>query len=191
MAELMIGKAWSFRDKSFIFSSLHRYKTSCDGGVKWQHVVLVRLLQKQTLQFLQLLRISCDNVIVLRPVLAQVVELPSHVIEGILVNWPDDLPRRPDHFRAGDPAIVIKCVVAHHLEVLGVVRRWRIGVRLVESVRHAHPFNRPLRDSVHHGRRRDTRDLKDCRYDVNDVVELVADTAQVRDAKLGHEIATP
>jgi hypothetical protein len=34
-----------------------------------------------------------------------------------MVNWPDNLPRRPDHFRTGDPAIVIEGVIAHHLEM--------------------------------------------------------------------------
>src|SRR5271165_3913727 len=84
-----------------------RYETSCDGSVEWQHVVLVRLLQEQLLQIFQLLRISCGNVVALRPVLAQVVKFPRHFIEGILVNWPDDLPRRSDHLRTGDPAVVI------------------------------------------------------------------------------------
>ena len=157
-----------------------RYETSCDGGVEWQHFVLARLLQEQLLQVFQLLRISRGNVIVLRPVLAQVVELPSHVIEGILVNWPDDLPRRPDHFRAGDPAIVIEGVVAHHLEILGVVRGWRVGVGFIPGIRHAHPFNRPLRDAVDHFGGGNAGGLEDGRHDVNDVVELVADAAQVR-----------
>ncbi len=113
-------------------------------GIERQHLVLARLLQEQLLQFLQLSRdIGRGNVVVLRPVLAQVVELPRHVVEGILVDRPDDLPRRPDHFRAGDPAIVIDGVVAHHLEILRLVRGRRVGVGLIEGVRKAHAFDRP------------------------------------------------
>jgi len=85
----------------------------------------------------------------------------SSGVKGILINRPNDLPRRPDYFRTGDPAVVIEGVVAHHLEMLGVVRRRRIGIRLVESVGYAHPFHRPSRDAVHHGGSWDARDLED------------------------------
>jgi hypothetical protein len=31
---------------------------------------------------------------------------------------------------AGDPAVMIEGVIAHHLEILGVMSRWRIGIGL-------------------------------------------------------------
>ena len=51
-------------------------------------------------------------------------------------------------FGAGDPAVVIDGVVAHHLEVLGLVRGRRVGVGLVERVGEAHALDRLLLDAV-------------------------------------------
>ena len=52
---------------------------------------------------------------------------------------------------------------------------------LVEGVRHAHAFDRLLRDAVDHLRCHDARRFKDGRYDVDYVVELRADSADVVD----------
>jgi len=74
---------------------------------------------------------------------------------------------------------VIQRAHAHHLEILRAVRRWRIGVGLVECIRHAHPFDWPLADAVNHRWGGDSGDFQDRRNDVNDVVELVTDAARV------------
>ena len=116
-----------------------RVATEASSGSTWY---LLRFLEEQRLQFLQLVGIGRGNVVGLRPVLGQVVEFPRHVVEGILVDRPGDVPRRADHFRAGDPAFVIDGVVAHHLEVLRLVRGRRFGVGLVEGVGEAHAFDR-------------------------------------------------
>ena len=84
--------------------------------------------------------------------------------------------------RVGVPALVIDPAVGDHLEVLGLAGRGRIGVRLVEGVRHAHAFDRLLLDAVDHLRRLDARGFEDRGHDVDDVVELVADAAGVLDA---------
>ena len=72
-------------------------------------------------------------------------------------------------------------MIAHHLEILGLVRRWRVGVGLVEGVGHADALDRLLRDAVDHVRRADARGLEDRRHDVDHVVELIADAALVGD----------
>ena len=111
-------------------------------GVQRQDLVLLRLLEEQLLHFLELGGIGGGHVVRLRPVLAQVVKLPGHVVERILVDRAGDVPGRADDFRAGDPAFVIDGVVAHHLEILRLVLRGRVGVGLVEGVGEAHAFDR-------------------------------------------------
>ena len=72
-------------------------------------------------------------------------------------------------------------VVAHHLEVLRLVLRRRVGVRLVEGVGHADALDRALLDAVHDLGGADAGRLQDRRHDVDHMVELVADAALVRD----------
>src|SRR5262249_14548620 len=91
-------------------------------------------------------------------------------------------PRGPLHFGAGDPAVVIDRVVAHHLEVLRLVRRGGLGALGVEGVHHADTLDRLLRDAIDDLRRLDAGRFQDRRYDVDDVVELVADAALVLDS---------
>ena len=71
--------------------------------------------------------------------------------------------------------------VRKHLEVLGGAHRRRVGVLLVEGVRHAHPFDWLLRDAVDHDRRRNARRFEERRHDVDDVVELGSDAARILD----------
>src|SRR5262249_8458643 len=117
----------------------------------------------------------------LGPVLGQVVQLPGHVVEGILVDLPRDIPGWPDNLRAGDPAFVIDGVVAEHFEVLRLVPGWGLGVGLVKRVGKAHAFDGRLLDAVHVLGGRDAADFEDRRYHVNDVMELVANAADVLD----------
>src|SRR5207247_10497703 len=66
---------------------------------------------------------------------------------------------------------------AEHFEILRTVRRWCARIRPVECVGHAHAFDRFLGDAIHHNRGRDPGGLKEGRYDVDYVVEVVADAA--------------
>src|ERR1017187_2030736 len=103
----------------------------------------------------------------------------------ILTDRASRNPRRTHDLGAGDPAVVIDGVVAHHLKVLRVVLRGCVRVGLVEGVHEAGTFDRLLRDAVHHVRRRYAGCFQDGRYDVDHVGELVTDAA------LGHAIAIP
>jgi hypothetical protein len=72
-------------------------------------------------------------------------------------------------------------MIAHHLEVLGVARRWRVRVFRVEGIHHADTLDRFLRDTVYDVRRPDAGRFQDRRHDVNHVVKLIADAALVLD----------
>src|ERR1022692_1115276 len=97
----------------------------------------------------------------------------------ILTDRASRNPRRTHDLGAGDPAVVIDGVVAHHLKVLRVVLRGCVRVGLVEGVHEAGTFDRLLRDAVHHVRRRYAGCFQDGRYDVDHVGELVTDAALV------------
>lgn len=76
---------------------------------------------------------------------------------------------------------------AEHLEVLRLVPGGRGGVGLVPGVRHAHAFDGALLNAIDRLGRFDAGCFQDSRHDVNDMVELAADAAQVRDvAGPGH-----
>ena len=72
-------------------------------------------------------------------------------------------------------------MVAHHLEVLRLVRRRRIGVLLVEGVHHAHTFDRALLDAIDDFWSSHSSCFQDRGHDVDHVVELVTDAALVFD----------
>ena len=79
---------------------------------------------------------------------------------------------------------------AEHLEVLRrpLVRR----VRLIPSVHHTRALDRFLRDAVDHLRLRQASRFQNRRYDVDHVVELIADAALVLNARWpghGHAVA--
>ena len=62
--------------------------------IQWQHLVLLRFLEEQFFHLLQLPGILGRDVFGLRPVLVQVVEFPSHVVQWIHVDRSDHYPRR-------------------------------------------------------------------------------------------------
>src|SRR5262249_44820063 len=102
-------------------------------------------------------------------------------VERVLVYRPRDIPGWPDDFRTGDPALVIDGVVAHHLEVLRLVPGRGLGVGLVERVGKTRAFDGCLLDAVHVLGGGDATDFEDRRHHVNDVMELVADAADIFD----------
>ena len=136
---------------------------------------------EQPLHLFELVRHFCGEVVELGIVFRDVVELP--IVAGLEVG---QLARRQEPRGSGrrgrrDPAVVVDRAIADHLEILGVAFRRRVGVRLVEGVGHAHPFDRLLRDAVDCRRRLDARSLENGRNDIDDVVELTADSANVID----------
>src|SRR5690242_16163743 len=70
-------------------------------------------------------------------------------------------------------------MIPHHFEILGLVPRWRIRIVRVEGVHHADSLDRFLRYAIDYGRRRYAGRLQDCRDDIDDVVELVANATLV------------
>ena len=128
--------------------------------VQRKYVVFRRLDQEELLHAAQLVRHLGGEVVVLRIVLGDVVKLPfvavDHVGQMAHAHQPRPLGRRG----GSNPAVVVDGAVAKHLEVLRRARGRGVGVRLVEGVRHAHAFNRPLRDAVDHRRCHECRSLR-------------------------------
>ena len=79
------------------------------------------------------------------------------------------------------PAVMINGAIAQHLEVLRGVPGGRIGVGLVPRVHHAHAFDGSLLDAVDRVGRGNAGRFQDRRHDVDDVVELMANAADVLD----------
>jgi hypothetical protein len=63
-------------------------------------------------------------------VLVQVVELEHLVVERVGIGGAEGLPGRAVDLGAQQPALVVERPLAHHLEVLGLVARRRLGVLL-------------------------------------------------------------
>src|SRR5262249_42393190 len=97
----------------------------------------------------------------------------------ILARCRGEDPRRPHDLGAGDPAVMVDRVVAHHLEILGVVSLWCVGVLRIERVHEADAFDWLLRDAVDLIRCLDAGCLQDRGHDVDHMGELVADAALV------------
>ena len=150
------------------------------GVVQREDLVLGRLRHEDRLHLLQLVRHCRREVVVLRVVLGDVVQLPVVVVDG----REDTGPHQPGRLRRrgrGDPPVVIDGAVADHLEVLGFTLGGSVGVGLVPGVRHAHAFDRPLLDAVHLVGLRNAGRLEDRRHDVDHVVELRPDASHVGD----------
>ena len=138
-----------------------------DRGVERQDLVFGCLGPEQVFQLLQLGWVFGGNVLELRPVLAEIVQLVREtgriLVHRALLTFAPPL------------------LIAHHLEVLSVMPRRCVHVLRIEGVHHAHTFDRLLRDAVDHGRRLDAGRFQDRRHDINHVVELVADAVLVLD----------
>src|SRR6516164_2749211 len=89
-----------------------------------------------------------------------------------------------------NPAVLIKRARAKHLEVLSYPPARRAGAVLIPGIRHAHAFDRLLRNAVDRPRLRETSSFKDRRHDVDDMMELIADAPGFLDAgRPGHRHA--
>src|SRR5690242_15364287 len=76
---------------------------------------------------------------------------------------------------------MIQRVVAHHLEVLGVMARRCLSVVRIERRHETGSFDRLLRDAIDYLLWLDSGRFQDRRYDINHVSELMADAALVLD----------
>ena len=146
------------------------------SDVDWQDIVFCRLDPEQVLKLPQFgWKPGCE-VMCLRKVLVQVVQLPlgSFQIELTLFGHPGQ-----NLERTGPPAVVINRAISQYLEILlGMAIRYR---RIVEGIDHRRAINRPLRCAVHARRHFQTGGFKDRRRDIDRVVKLAAQTSLVLD----------
>ena len=103
--------------------------------VERHDVVLHRFDQPEPLQFRQFLRILGGEVLRLRPVVGA-IKLPDVIVER---RRRIRLPRR-SMLRHRRPTLMIDAAIAHHLEILDVVRFGRF--RVAERGRHADTLER-------------------------------------------------
>ena len=143
------------------------------AGADRERLVRLGLLQEQRLHLLEALRVLLREIVGLREVAAQVVELPDVLVRVPVLDRfrrPGRIPRNERTERAGVPAVVIDAAAAVVVEVLRALAARRLGIR--ERVSHADAVDRVLRETVHHLRRLDPEDFVERRHDVVDVVEL-------------------
>src|SRR5208283_2801959 len=113
-------------------------------------------------------------------VFGDVVELPLVLVHGRKFAGSHE-PRRGGRMRSGNPAVMVNGTVANHFEILRVALRRRIGVGRIEGVTHADAFDRLLLDAVDHVRLLDAGGFENGWNDVDDVVELGANSPHVLD----------
>ncbi len=73
----------------------------------------------------------------------------------------------------------LRLVISQHLKVLRVVGGWRVCVGLLEGVHHADAFNGLLLDAVYFFRRRNSSRFQNRWHNIDDVMELVTDSALI------------
>ena len=88
-----------------------------DRVIQREHLVFRRLRQEQRLHLLELVGIPRGEVVVLREVFGDVVELPLVVVDVGQLGRSHG-PRRRGRRRAGIPAVVIDAAIGEHLEIL-------------------------------------------------------------------------
>ena len=138
-----------------------------------EHAVALGLLPPQLLELLDLVRVLRGDVVGLREVVGQVVELPADVPVRVPVGVRPELrerrrrhvPREPVGSRRRPPAVLVHAAAAEHLEVLRGVPLG--GLRVVERVEEAGAVHRLLLDPVDRLRLRDAGRLEDGRADVD------------------------
>ena len=169
-----------------------------DRAEQRQRPVALRLLPEQLLQLLELLGVLRREVLRLREVVRQVVQLP-HVLLGVPLARGErgerrrrEVPRGLVEARARPPAVLVHRPRADHLEVL--LRVPLLGGRVVERVEEARAVHRLLLDPVDRLRLRDPGRLEDGRADVDAVRELRAQVAARLDLagpRDDHRVARP
>ena len=144
--------------------------------IKREHVVRRRLRNEQVLKLSKLVRLRRGQVVGLRKVFFDVVQLPGVVIKA---GGAGHLPREFPVAAPRDPAVVIDGAVAKHLEVLGDPLALCIG--MFPGVVHRHAFDGALVDTVDFDRLGDTRSLQNGRRNVDHVMELISQSTMIFD----------
>ena len=160
-----------------------RNDTGRDRRIQRKDLILLRFRNELLPHFGDLVRVFRRDVRGLVEVVAQVIELEDLIVQRIGIGRAEGLPWCAIDLGAQQPAIVVERPLPHHLEVLGLVPGCRLGVLRIERVGEARALDRRLLDAVHHVRRIDARDLENGRHHVDDVDELLAQTAFVLDAR--------
>ncbi len=150
-------------------------------GVQREDLIFLGFRDEHLLHLLHLVRMLVGDVLGLAEVRVQVVEFEHLVVERVGIGGTKGFPRRAVHLGAEQPALMIQRPLAHHLEVLGLVPRRCLGVFRVKRVGEARAFDRRLLDAVYRFGRRDAGDFKNGGHHVNDMHELLAETAFVLD----------
>src|SRR6185312_2685084 len=146
--------------------------------VEGQHVVASRLYQEQLLQRAQPVRMTHREVHGLAEILLDVVELPA--VLGEIGSAPSG-PWQTSMPTACDPSLLVDRSVAEHFEVLSRARALRARVLAIEGIGDADPLDRLLGDPVYHRRLGDPDDFENRRNDVDHVMKLATDGADIRD----------
>ena len=76
---------------------------------------------------------------------------------------------------------MVNSAIGEHFEILSVALRGCVSIRLVEGVGHAQALNGLLRNAVDRGRRLNPCGFKDCRHNIDDVMKLRANAANIVD----------
>ena len=115
----------------------------------------------------------------MRVVFGDVVQLPLVAVDNIGQFACGQIPGRSERGGVGHPSVVVNPAVASHLEILRRPRGRRLGIG--KRVSHAHTFDRSLGNAVDRLRRLDPCDFKNRRHDIDDMVELGANSTDVLD----------
>ena len=150
------------------------------GGIAQRiHAVALRFFLEALLQGFQLVRELRCQVVALRVILGDVIELPAFLL-AVELEARETNPGQAAVEAGGDPTVLVEGPVAQHLEVLGTVRTGRGAI--IEAVRHACAMNLVLGDAIDSLRRGYARQLQNGRENIDHVVELRAQFAAAPDA---------
>ena len=158
-----------------------RHDAGTDRGVHRKDLIFLRFRDEHLLHLFYFVLIVRRDVLGLAEVLVEVIELEHLVVERVGIGGSHDFPWRAVNLGAQQPAFMIQGPLAKHLEVLRLVPGWFPGVLGVEGVGEARAFNGRLLDTVHRFGRGDAGYLEEGRHHVDDVHELLAESANILD----------
>ena len=149
--------------------------------IEGKNLVLRRLLEEQRPQFFELVRVVFGEVLGLREILVEVVELPLVLVERVFGGLAPADPRQSFRRGVGHPAVVVDALVGDHLEILGAMVF--VGVGAVERRKQARTVEGHLFDTADDRGHRQVRRRQDGRDDVGDMGELRTQPTGVLDAR--------
>ena len=163
-----------------------RARFRCENALKRfvverKHTVFRCLDQEELLQLAKFAGHLGSEVVGLRVILGDVVELPVVTVYHIRQCADAHQPRSFRRGRPCEPAVMVDRPVSHDFEILRVMLGRGVRIRLVEGVSHAHAFDRLLRDAVDHDRCRNAAGFEKGRRNIDEMVELRAHATHVGD----------